>query len=329
LRNFWIITAGAAALTLAGCGGSDESKAAEATGQSAAEEGAPTSLQAAQKSRAERKVELEKLAAERLVTAEKFLAENAKREGVIVTDSGLQYMVLEQGPEGGATPVSTDLVVVHYVGTLKDGVEFDSSRARGAASAFRLNAVIPGWTEGVQLMSEGDRYRFFVPPGLAYGKRGGRPGSPIGPNDALIFDIELLKVQNADTNLATAKKFLDENAKKDGVKTTSSGLQYQVLAEGKADGAYPKKTDTVRVHYRGTLLNGTEFDSSYASGRPFETPLNRVIGGWTEGVQLMSEGDKFRFFIPPELAYGKAGTPGGPIGPNEALIFEIELVAVK
>jgi len=158
-------------------------------------------------------VEFEKLAAERLAASEKFLAENAAREGVIVTDSGLQYMVLEQGPEGGATPVSTDLVVVHYVGTLKDGVEFDSSRARAsrardAAASFRLNAVIPGWTEGVQLMSEGDRYRFFVPPGLAYGERGGRPGSPIGPNDALIFDIELLKVQNADTNLAAAKKLM-------------------------------------------------------------------------------------------------------------------------
>ncbi|VAW03765.1 FKBP-type peptidyl-prolyl cis-trans isomerase FkpA precursor [hydrothermal vent metagenome] len=332
MRNFWIITAGAAALTLAGCGGSDESKAAEASEaavQSAAEEGAPTSLRAAQISRAERKAELEKLAGERLVAAEKFLAENAKREGVAVTDSGLQYMVLEEGPEGGATPVSTDLVVVHYVGTLKDGVEFDSSRARGAASAFRLNAVIPGWTEGVQLMSEGDRYRFFVPPDLAYGKRGGGPGSPIGPNDALIFDMELIKVQNADTNLAAAKKFLDENAKEDGVKTTPSGLQYQVLAEGKNDGLSPKKTDTVRVHYRGTLLNGTEFDSSYASGKPIEFPLNRVIGGWTEGVQLMSEGDKFRFFIPPELAYGEAGTPGGPIGPNEALIFEVELIAVK
>jgi len=113
------------------------------------------------------------------------------------------------------------------------------------------------------------------------------------------------------------------------VKTTPSGLQYQVLAEGKDDGASPKATDKVEVHYRGTLLNGTEFDSSYARGKPFETPLNRVIGGWTEGVQLMSEGDKYRFFIPPELAYGEAGTPGGPIGPNEALIFEVELIAVK
>jgi FKBP-type peptidyl-prolyl cis-trans isomerase len=331
LRNLWIITTGAAALTLAACGGSDQDKseqAAETTVQSAAED-VVTDADTGQKSRAERKAEFEKLAADRLAAAEKFLAENATRDGVTVTDSGLQYMVLEQGPEGGVTPVSTDLVVVHYVGTLKDGIEFDSSRARGAASAFRLNAVIPGWTEGVQLMSEGDRYRFFVPPDLAYGERGGRPGGPIGPNDALIFDVELIKVQNPDANLAAASKFLDENAKKDGVKTTPSGLQYQVLTEGKDDGASPKASDVVQVNYRGTLLNGTEFDSSYASGSPVEFPLNRVIGGWTEGVQLMSEGDKFRFFIPPELAYGEAGTPGGPIGPNEALIFEVELLAVK
>ncbi len=323
MRNFWIMTAGVAALALAAC---------DRPAQPGGPEEMPDPLpeeETGKQSRAERKAAFEKLAGERLAVAENFLAENAGREGITITDSGLQYMVLEQGPEGGATPVSTDLVVVHYVGTLKDGVEFDSSRARGAASAFRLNAVIPGWTEGVQLMSEGDRYRFFVPPALAYGERGGRPGGPVGPNEALIFDVELIKVQNPDLNLAAAKKFLDENVKKDGVKATPSGLQYEVLTEGKEDGASPKASDVVQVHYRGTLLNGTEFDSSYASGEPIEFPLNRVIGGWTEGVQLMSEGDKYRFFIPPELAYGETGTPGGPIGPNEALIFEVELVAVR
>lgn len=280
------------------------------------------------KSGAELAADFQKLAAENLAASMAFLDRNAQREGVNVTDSGLQYMALEEGPEDGLSPESTDLVVVHYVGTLKDGVEFDSSRARGAAAQFRLNRVIPGWTEGVQLMSEGDRYRFFVPPALAYGERG-TPGGPIGPNEALIFDVELIKVQNAERNLETANKFLAENAKKDGVKTTESGLQYQVLNEGAADGKSPQATDTVEVHYQGTLLNGTEFDSSYARGETIEFPLNRVIPGWTEGVQLMSEGDKFRFFIPPNLAYGEGGTPGGPIGPNEALIFEVELIAVK
>jgi FKBP-type peptidyl-prolyl cis-trans isomerase len=121
-------------------------------------------------------------------------------------------------------------------------------------------------------------------------------------------------------------EFLKENAKKEGVKTTASGLQYKVIKEG--EGKSPKATDTVRVHYRGTLLNGTEFDSSIKRGEPAEFPLNRVIKGWTEGVQLMKEGAKYQFFIPANLAYGERGTPGGPIGPNETLIFEIELLKV-
>lgn len=281
-----------------------------------------------QPSQAELKAEFDRRAADNLAASNTFLAENAEREDVHVTDSGLQYRVLEEGPEDGATPVSTDLVVVHYVGTLKDGVEFDSSRARGAAAQFKLNSVIPGWTEGVQLMSEGDRYRFFIPPDLAYGEQG-MPGSPIGPNEALIFDVELIKVQNPKRNLAAAKAFLEENAGKEGVETTSSGLQYKVLSEGSEDGASPEAENIVKVHYQGTLINGTEFDSSYARGEPIEFPLDGVIPGWTEGVQLMSEGDKFRFFIPPDLAYGERGTPGGPIGPNEALVFDVELIEVK
>ncbi len=280
------------------------------------------------KSGAELEADFQKKATENLAASTAFLDDNAQREGVSVTDSGLQYMVLEEGAEGGASPESTDLVVVHYVGTLKDGVEFDSSRARGAAAQFPLNQVIPGWTEGVQLMSEGDRYRFFVPPALAYGETG-TPGGPIGPNEALIFDVELIKVQNPERNLEAAQEFLAENEKKAEVKTTQSGLQYEVINEGAGDGKSPEATDTVKVHYQGALLNGTEFDSSYARGEPIEFPLNRVIPGWTEGVQLMSEGDKYRFFIPPELAYGEGGTPGGPIGPNEALVFEVELIEVK
>lgn len=281
----------------------------------------------ASQTQTELRAEFDKLASENLAASKAFLAENADRDGVTVTNSGLQYMVLEEGPANGATPVSTDQVVVHYVGTLKDGVEFDSSRARGAAATFRLNQVIPGWTEGVQLMSEGDRFRFFVPPDLAYRDRGAGP--VIGPNEALIFDVELIKVQNPETNLAAANEFLSKNAAKTGVKTTESGLQYEVISEGGGDGASPTAENTVKVHYAGTLINGTEFDSSYARGEPIEFPLGGVIPGWTEGVQLMSEGDKFRFFIPPDLAYGVRGTPGGPIGPNEALVFEVELLEVK
>jgi FKBP-type peptidyl-prolyl cis-trans isomerase FkpA len=126
--------------------------------------------------------------------------------------------------------------------------------------------------------------------------------------------------------LELGKAFLTENARKPGITTTASGLQYEILREG--TGPSPKAKDTVVVNYRGTLLNGVEFDSSYLAGRePAEFPLKRVIKGWTEGLQLMKEGAKFRFFIAPELAYGKRGA-GIDIGPNETLIFEVELLKV-
>lgn len=325
MRNVLKISAGAAALALAACGGSKTDGAEVANNEDGV---ANTEQNIEQKSNAERKAEFEKIAAERLAASMKFLNEKAEVEGIAKTESGLLYEVLEEGPEDGITPISTDLVVVHYVGTLKDGVEFDSSRARGAAASFKLNQVIPGWTEGLQLMSEGDRFRFFVPPELAYGENP-RPGGVIGPNDALIFDVELLKVQNPERNLAASTAWLEENANKEGVQTLPSGLQYKVLSSGGSDGASPEATDTVKVHYAGTLTNGTKFDSSYDRGEPIEFPLNRVIAGWTEGVQLMREGDKYQFFIPPDLGYGESGTPGGPIGPNEALVFEVELIEVK
>lgn len=131
----------------------------------------------------------------------------------------------------------------------------------------------------------------------------------------------------ADSNSEKGDAFLAENAKKTGVKVTESGLQYEVLKEG--TGKSPKATDTVVVHYRGTLIGGREFDSSYKRHKPATFPLNHVIPGWTEGVQLMKEGAKYQFTIPSKLAYGERGTPGGPIPPNATLIFEIELISVK
>jgi FKBP-type peptidyl-prolyl cis-trans isomerase FkpA len=129
----------------------------------------------------------------------------------------------------------------------------------------------------------------------------------------------------SDIALAKGEKFLEDNSKKEGVVTTASGLQYKVLTEG--TGKSPKATDTVLVHYEGTLIDGKVFDSSYRRGEPIEFPLNRVIAGWTEGVQLMKEGAKFRFYIPSRLAYGPRGA-GRDIGPNEALIFDVELLKV-
>ena len=120
-------------------------------------------------------------------------------------------------------------------------------------------------------------------------------------------------------------RFLAENAKKEGVVTLPSGLQYQVLREG--NGKKPKATDQVRCHYEGTLINGTVFDSSYKRGEPAVFGLNQVISGWTEGVQLMQEGAKYRFFIPYNLAYGERGA-GQQIPPFAALIFDVELIEV-
>jgi len=127
-------------------------------------------------------------------------------------------------------------------------------------------------------------------------------------------------------NKAEGEQWLKENAQKEGVNVTASGLQYQVLTEG--TGPKPTPTDTVTVHYAGTLIDGTEFDSSIKRGEPAKFPLNRVIAAWTEGVQLMSVGAKYKFFCPSDLAYGERGQ-GATIGPNSVLIFEVELLGFE
>ena len=139
----------------------------------------------------------------------------------------------------------------------------------------------------------------------------------------LPFDAE---AQVAQANRAEGEAFLTENAERDGVVTLPSGLQYEVLAEG--DGATPGRRSTVVVHYSGTLIDGTPFDSSIERGRPATFPVNRVIAGWTEALQLMRVGDKWRLFIPADLAYGDKGV-GPIIAPGSTLIFEVELLEVR
>jgi FKBP-type peptidyl-prolyl cis-trans isomerase FklB len=131
----------------------------------------------------------------------------------------------------------------------------------------------------------------------------------------------------AEKNKKEGEEFLAANKKKPGVKILPSGLQYKVITEGK--GKTPKSTDTVTVNYRGTLIDGTEFDSSYKRNEPATFPVSGVIKGWTEALQLMKEGSKWQLFIPADLAYGERGTMGGPIGPNAVLIFEVELLSIK
>lgn len=137
-----------------------------------------------------------------------------------------------------------------------------------------------------------------------------------------IADMMAKAKKNAEAGAA----FLAENAKKPGVETTESGLQYKVVTAG--DGPRPSAADTVKVHYKGTLLDGTSFDDSYERGEPVTFPLSQVVPGWQEGIALMPVGSKYTFWIPSKLGYGERGTPGGPIGPNATLVFEVELLEI-
>ena len=143
--------------------------------------------------------------------------------------------------------------------------------------------------------------------------------------NALNAYMEKQFAEESASNRKRGEDYLKANAEKEGVQVTESGLQYSVITA--ADGAKPKATDQVTVHYRGTLIDGTEFDSSYSRGSPTSFTLDQVIPGWTEGVQLMSVGSKYRFVVPSELAYGERGA-GGSIGPFETLIFEVELIEI-
>ncbi|NND77824.1 MAG: FKBP-type peptidyl-prolyl cis-trans isomerase [Flavobacteriales bacterium] len=277
------------------------------------------------------KIELKKIA--KMKNKEEglaFLTENKKKSGITETASGLQYEVIEASE--GEKPLATDEVTVHYTGTLLDGTKFDSSVDRGEPTTFPLNRVIPGWTEGVQLMSEGSKFRFYIPSELAYGERGA--GADIGPNSTLIFDVELLKIMKKEPPMPSkmgpseAPDFtsFEENGARADVETTDSGLQYRVIVA--ADGAKPNATDEVTVHYTGMLTDGTKFDSSLDRGQPATFPLNRVIKGWTEGVALMSPGAIYRFYIPSSLGYGAQGA-GDRIPPNSTLIFDVELLKIN
>lgn len=142
--------------------------------------------------------------------------------------------------------------------------------------------------------------------------------------EKMMAELEVKKVENAEKGAA----FLKAKSAEEGVMSTESGILYEVVEQG--DGPKPASaTETVVVHYTGTLIDGTKFDSSVDRGQPATFGLNQVIKGWTEGVQLMNTGSKYRFYIPPELAYGSDARPGSPIGPNSTLIFDIELIEIK
>ncbi|MGJ8671869.1 FKBP-type peptidyl-prolyl cis-trans isomerase [Rubritalea sp.] len=234
------------------------------------------------------------------------------------TDSGLASVVLTEGT-GTENPAANDKVTVHYSGWTKDGKLFDSSVSRGEPATFGLNQVIPGWTEGVQLMVEGEKRRFWIPGELAYGETPQRPGAPSGQ---LTFEVELLDIQKMPEPPKTPE---DVAAAPADAETTASGLASKVLKKG-TGAVKPKATDTVEVHYSGWTTDGQMFDSSEARGETISFPLNQVIPGWTEGVQLMVEGEKRRFWIPAKLAYGENPPAGAPAG---MLCFDVELFEIQ
>jgi peptidylprolyl isomerase len=234
------------------------------------------------------------------------------------TASGLASVVLTPG-KGKDHPGPTDKVKVQYTGWTKEGQMFDSSVPRGEPAQFALNQVIPGWTEGVQLMVTGEKRRFWIPAALAYGEKPRMMGAPAGD---LTFDIELLDVVPAPKPPPVPE---DVKAPPASAKKTASGLAYRVLKPGTGK-KHPTPADRVTVNYSGWTTDGKMFDSSVVRGEPATFGLGGVIKGWTEGVQLMVEGEKTRFWIPGELAYGDKPTrPGAPAG---MLVFDIELVSI-
>jgi peptidylprolyl isomerase len=233
------------------------------------------------------------------------------------TATGLASRVLRPGT-GTEHPGPRDRVTVHYTGWTTDGHMFDSSRG-SAPATFPLDHVIAGWTEGVQLMVTGEQRRFWIPEDLAYH---GRPGAPAG---MLVFDVELISFE-AVAPPAPAPGAIaappDVASPPATAQRTATGLASRVITAGTGT-RHPTSTSVVEVHYTGWTTDGNMFDSSVQRGTPATFPLNRVIAGWTEGVQLMVEGETRRLWIPQELAY--QGQPGMPAG---MLVFDVQLIRI-
>jgi len=226
------------------------------------------------------------------------------------TASGLATKVLTPGA-GKERPSSTDVVTAHYTGWTTDGKMFDSSVLRGAPASFGVNRVIPGWGEAAQLMVAGEKRRVWIPEALAYKGMNGRP------KGMLVFDIELISFAPSPTQAPPDVKAPPSDAKR-----TSSGLAYKSIKEG-AGTRRPRSSSTVTVHYSGWTTDGKLFDSSVERGQPASFPLDQVIAGWTEGLQLMVEGQKMRFWIPEKLAYRGERPPYG------MLVFDVELIKIQ
>lgn len=225
----------------------------------------------------------------------------------IKTKNGVASEVLKPGTRD-VRPGKDDVVTFDYSAWTTDGKMFDSSVARGRPSEMQLKNMLPGLAEGIELMQVGETRRLWIPEKLAFK---GKEGKPKG---TLVFDVTLLEIP---THAPADVKAPPPDATK-----TGSGLVYQVLKPGTGT-HHPNKADTVTVHYTGWTTDGKMFDSSLTRGAPSTFPLDRVIAGWTEGVALMVEGEKARFWIPEKLAYKGTSSPYGD------LVFDIELIKIQ
>jgi peptidylprolyl isomerase len=226
------------------------------------------------------------------------------------TDSGLYTRVLERGT-GSQHPTLKDFVTVHYAGWTTDGVMFDSSWNRWAPLTMPVDGYIKGWTEGLQLMVKGEKRRMWIPGELAYEGRAGQPQGMV------VFDVALLDIKPAPPTPPDLAPIPADAVK------TPSGLATKLLKKGTGK-VHPSADSRVKVHYSGWTTDGKLFDCSLVRDKPASFQLNAVIPGWTEGLQLMVEGEKRRLWIPEDLAY--AGRPGAPQG---MLVFDVELLEIE
>ena len=298
------------------------------------------------KTKAEADAEKEKASKVQNGIDDKLLKEYIKTKNLKTakTASGIYYVIDKKGNGKHATPA--DKVKVHYKGYKLDGSTFDSSYDRGQPIEFPLSGVIKGWTEGIPLFEEGGKGTLLIPSSLAYGQNA-PPGSTIKANEVLLFDVELIKInpepevveapspvkaapaaEEANSpDPSTQDQLIQDFIKKNNLNAqkTASGLYYVI--DKKGNGKHATAADQVKVHYKGTLLDGTKFDSSYDRNEPITFPLSGVIRGWTEGIPLFEEGGKGKLIIPSALGYGPNGA-GGVIKPNEILVFDVELLQI-
>jgi FKBP-type peptidyl-prolyl cis-trans isomerase len=229
----------------------------------------------------------------------------------VKTLSGLASRIVTPGT-GTEKPQETDFVTAHYSGWTSEGRLFDSSHARSMPSMFALNRVMAGWRECVLMMTVGETRRCWVPQDLAFNGQAGRP------TGLVVFDIELLDIRQTPSIPPP-----DVAAPPAGAASTPSGLYYKVIKVGMGT-RHPTARDNVTVHYSGWTTAGELFDSTVVKGTPVTLDLNNVIRGWTEGLQLMVEGERTRFWVPEKLAYrGERGKPRG------MLVFDIDLLRIE